>query len=54
LQLTWPQAIGRRLSRHHLLQPAPAIGLTQVASDICGVHAQVGASAELMLGTCCS
>ncbi len=50
MQLTWPRAIGRRLSRHHLLQPAPASRLTQVASDVCGVHAQVSASAELMLG----
>lgn len=50
MQLTWPQAIGRRLARHHLLDPAPASGLVQVASDICGVHAQVAASSELMLG----
>jgi len=42
--------IGRRLARHHLLDPAPAGRLVEVASDICGAHAQVGASAELMLG----
>lgn len=50
MQLTWPEAIGRRLARHHLLEPAAAGQLVQVASDICGAHAQVAASAELMLG----
>ena len=50
MQLTWPQAIGRRLARHHLLEPAPATDLVQVVSDIGGAHAQVGASSELMLG----
>ena len=42
--------IGRRLQRHHLLEPAPANRMVQVVSEICGVHAQVAASAELMLG----
>jgi hypothetical protein len=42
--------IGRRLQRHHLLDPALANRMVQVVSDICGVHAQVAASAELMLG----
>src|SRR5437764_1628535 len=48
--LTWPQAVGRRLARHHLLEPAPAGDLVRVASEICSVHAQIGASAEIMLG----
>jgi hypothetical protein len=48
--LSWSQAIGRRLARHHLLDPAPSRDLVKVASDICGAHAQVAASAELMLG----
>jgi hypothetical protein len=47
--LSWPELIGRRLARHHLLEPAPAGSLVEVASEICGAHAQVGASAELML-----
>ena len=47
---TWAEAIGRRLARHHLLDPAPADALVRVASDVCGAHGQVGASAELMLG----
>jgi winged helix DNA-binding protein len=42
--------IGLRLRRHHLLEPAPANRMVQVVSDICGLHAQVAASAELMLG----
>jgi hypothetical protein len=50
LSLTWPQVLGRRLARHHLLAAAPAERLVEVAGDVCGVHAQVGASAELMLG----
>ena len=48
--LTWEQVIGRRLARHHLLQPAPSAALVQVASAICGVHAQMAPSSELMLG----
>ena len=54
MRLTWPQAIGWRLARHHL-PSGSSLGrsvatLVSVASDICGAHAQVGASAELMLG----
>jgi len=50
LDLTWAQAIGRRLARHHLLEPAAPSRLVEVASDICGAHAQIAASSELMLG----
>jgi Winged helix DNA-binding domain len=50
LKLNWPQVVGRRLARHHLLAAAPPEDLVDVAAGICGVHAQVGASAELMLG----
>jgi hypothetical protein len=42
--------IARRLARHHLLEPAPREDMVDVVSDICGVHAQVAASAELMVG----
>lgn len=48
--MSWPEAIGRRLARHHLLEPAQPADLVRVVSDICGAHAQVAASAELMLG----
>ena len=50
LRLTWEQVIGRRLARQHLLRPAPGSALAHVAADICGVHAQMAPSAELMLG----
>ena len=49
-QLSWEQVIGRRLARHHLLAPAPDRALVEVASAVCGVHAQMAPSAELMLG----
>lgn len=48
--MTWPAVIARRLARHHLLEPAPRGRIVDVVSDICGVHAQVAASAELMVG----
>ena len=50
MALGWQEVIGTRLMRHHLLEPAPADDLVRVTSAICGAHAQVGASAELMLG----
>ena len=50
MRLTWQEAIGRRLARHHLLDGGSGASLVEVASDICGAHAQVAASAELMLG----
>src|SRR5438445_9808945 len=50
VSMSWAQVIGRRLARHHLLQAAPAERLVEVAGDVCGVHARVAASAELMLG----
>jgi Winged helix DNA-binding domain len=49
-ELTWPAVIARRLARHHLLEPASPERIVDVVSDICGVHAQVAASAELMVG----
>jgi winged helix DNA-binding protein len=42
--------IARRLARHHLVEPAPRERMVDVVSEICGVHAQVAASAELMVG----
>jgi DNA glycosylase AlkZ-like len=38
-----------RLRRHHLARKAPAGSLVEVTRDICGVHAQLAASAELAL-----
>jgi hypothetical protein len=48
--LDWSALIARRLARHHLLEPEPHEHMVDVVSDICGVHAQVAASAELMVG----
>lgn len=45
--LTWPQVIGRRLARNHLLEPAPPERLVDVVRDTCGIQAQVPAAAEL-------
>jgi hypothetical protein len=47
---TWPDVWRRRLAAHFLDQPAPATRLTDVVGAVCGIHAQVAASAELSLG----
>jgi hypothetical protein len=47
---SWDRAIGRRLARNFLEAPAPAGQLTAVASAVCGLQAQILASAELALG----
>jgi hypothetical protein len=46
---TWEQALSRRMTRHHLVDRAPAADLLRVVSDICGLHAQLMSSAELSL-----
>src|SRR5213082_3830845 len=48
--LTGDEALARRLSRHSLLRAAPRRELVDVVREICGLHAQVMASAELSLG----
>src|SRR5690349_23866975 len=47
LKLTWRQAAAGRVMRHHLDRRAPAGSMLAVASEICGLHAQVLSSAEL-------
>ena len=47
---TWSQVWGRRLARHHLLEPAPATAIADVVGDVCGIHAQVLTAGELSLG----
>lgn len=47
--LSWTQALSWRLQRHHLINPAPGSEMLRVASDICGLHAQLMSSAELSL-----
>ena len=48
--LTWDQVLAWRLRRHRLLEPAAADRLVAVAGAVCGIHAQVMATAELSLG----
>lgn len=49
-RLTWDEVWGRRLARHFLAEPAPAGAIVEVAGALCGVHAQLMASAEVGLG----
>src|SRR5207249_5087251 len=46
---TWAEVRARRLERSSLTDRAAADRLVDVARDVCGVHAQVQASAELQL-----
>ncbi len=45
--LSWPEVCKRRLSRQHLLKPAPLTDIAQVVGDLCGVQAQIITAAEL-------
>ena len=47
--MTWPEVWRRRLQRHRLDAAAPAEQMLDVVGDVCGIHAQVTASAELSL-----
>jgi len=49
LPLTWDRARGHRLRRHGLVEPFPEGSAVQVASRVCGIHAQVGSAAALAL-----
>ncbi len=49
LKLTWARAAAWRVRRHCLDQQAPAGSMLEVASRLCGLHAQVMSSAELTL-----
>jgi Winged helix DNA-binding domain len=49
LEIAWDEVRARRLSRSSLIAPAPSDELVEVAGSVCGVHAQVQASAELQL-----
>lgn len=48
LKLTWRKAVAWRVQRHYLDQRAPVGSLLEVASRLCGLHAQLMSSAELM------
>jgi hypothetical protein len=45
LTATWDQVLARRVATHHLDAPA-ADGLVPLVRRLCGVHAQLGSSAE--------
>jgi hypothetical protein len=47
--LTWDNVLAWRLRRQHLDRRAPAPDALEVASRLCGLHAQVMSSAELTL-----
>jgi|HubBroStandDraft_1064217.scaffolds.fasta_scaffold08196_4 hypothetical protein len=49
LKLTWQKAAAWRTRRQHLVPRAPAGSMLEVASRLCGLHAQVMSSAELTL-----
>ncbi|MEO7118781.1 MAG: winged helix DNA-binding domain-containing protein [Candidatus Limnocylindrales bacterium] len=48
--VTWRQVMSYRLRQHWLVSPAPVERLTDVVGTVCGIHAQVMASAELSIG----
>jgi hypothetical protein len=49
IDLCWDQVLAFRLERHFLTKHAPQGSLLSVASALCGLHAQVASSPELML-----
>jgi DNA glycosylase AlkZ-like len=48
-EVGWDEVRARRLVRSSLIRRAPSDELVEVAGSVCGVHAQVQASAELQL-----
>lgn len=49
IPLTWDRVRGHRLRAHGLLDPRPAGSAAEVASTVCGIHAQVAPAAALSL-----
>src|SRR5579862_3452502 len=48
--LTWAGVTARRMARHALAAPAADLGPADIASVLCGAHAQVLSAAELSIG----
>jgi hypothetical protein len=48
--VTWSAVTARRMARHALTEPARDLGPSDVASVLCGAHAQVLSAAELSIG----
>ena len=51
LEVGWDDVRARRLTRSSLTRRAPSEDLVELTGALCGVHAQVQASAELQLST---
>lgn len=49
VSLTWPEVAAWRSARHHLDERVPRRQRLRVASELCGLHAQVLSSADLTL-----
>ena len=48
--MTWTGVVARRMGRHALTEPARGVGPAEIASVLCGAHAQIMAAAELSIG----
>jgi hypothetical protein len=48
--LTWSGVTARRMARHALTEPATDLGPADIATVLCGAHAQVLSAAELSIG----
>lgn len=48
--LTWDRVTARRMARSHLTQPAEGATPADIATALCGVHAQILTAAELSIG----
>jgi hypothetical protein len=48
--LSWSGVTARRMARHALSEPATNLGPADIASMMCGAHAQVLSAAELSIG----
>jgi hypothetical protein len=50
IRLTWSAVSARRIARSHLSEPASDATPADIASALCGVHAQVPTAADLSIG----
>jgi hypothetical protein len=48
--VTWSGVTARRMIRHALHEPAAEAGPADIASALCGAHAQISSAAELSIG----
>lgn len=50
MSVTWAEVRRHRLARHWLLERGAAKDLPRIATDVCGIHAQVMPAAEISFG----